>query len=61
MEILIVHWEEMEKLILEIHVTSHVMMVLVQLEVAVGHAQSMDPGVVLSLHVDKVCCCPYHE
>ena len=55
MEILIVHWEKMEKLILETLVLTHVMMVLdYKRAVPLGHVRLMVSGVEQSLGVDEV-------
>ena len=55
MEILIVHWEMMVKLILVIAVTSHVLTTLEWLVVLAEHAKLMGPGLALKHHVKQVC------
>ena len=57
MEILIAHWEMMEKLILETLVLTHVMMVMdCKKVVPPGRVRMMVPGVEWSLGVDEVHC-----
>ena len=55
MEILIVHWEMTEKLILETLALTHVIMVLdCKMVVPLGHVRMMAPGVEQSPGVDEV-------
>ena len=55
MEILIVHWEMTERLILETLVLTHAMMVLdCKKVVPLGHVRMMAPGVEQSPGVDEV-------
>jgi len=54
MEILIAHWEIMEKLILETPVLSHVTIIMNWDSVPVEHAEMMAPGVVMQLLVVEV-------
>ena len=56
MEILIVNWEEMEKLILETLVPSYVMIVLNQEVVPVEHVEMMGAGMALTLLVQVLVC-----
>ena len=49
-----VHWDMMVNLMLENHVSSHVMMSMSYMVVTVEHAKMTRPGVELQLHVQEV-------